>query len=159
MSVAVVIGRPSTCSGAAFSGVSIRSCRRVTGTGMRQALRSEQLRDAEVEQLRCALADDEDIGRLDVAMNHQVAMRVLHRGANLHEQLEPFAHEQGAGVAIGIDGLAVDMLHHQIGRAVVEIAAVDQTRDARDDRAWRECAARCAVGCAAADAASRDAIP
>ena len=32
MSVAVVIGRPSTCSGAAFSGVNIRSCSRVTGS-------------------------------------------------------------------------------------------------------------------------------
>ncbi len=32
MSVAVVMGLPSTCSGAAFSGVKTRSCRRVTGS-------------------------------------------------------------------------------------------------------------------------------
>ena len=36
-----------------------------------------------------------------------------------------------AAVAIGVDGLAIDVFHHQIRRAVFEIAAVDQSRDRR----------------------------
>ena len=98
---------------------------------MRQALRRQQLGDAEIEQLRRAVVGDEDIRGLDVPVHHQIAVRVLHRGADLNEQLEAFANEQGAAVAIAVDGFAVDVLHHQIRRAVLEIAAVDQARDRR----------------------------
>ncbi len=62
-------------------------------------------------------------------MHHQVAMCVLHRGAYLDEQFEPFPNEQGAAVAVRVDGFAVDVFHHQVRRAVLEIAAVDQARD------------------------------
>ena len=58
-------------------------------------------------------------------------MRELHRRTDLNEQLEALADEQRAAVAVGVDGLAVDVLHHQIGRAVLEIAAVDQPRNRR----------------------------
>ena len=62
-------------------------------------------------------------------MHDQVTVRVLDRRANAYEQLETLAHEQGAAVAVVVDGLAIDMLHHQVRRSVVELPAVDQTRD------------------------------
>ena len=99
--------------------------------GVRQALRRQQLRDAEIEQLRRAFGRDEDIRRLDVPVHHQIAMRILHRRADLNEQLEALANEQGAAVAIRVDGFAIDVFHHEIGRSVLEIAAVDQSRDRR----------------------------
>ena len=97
--------------------------------GMQQALGSEQLGDPEVQQLGLAVAGDEDVAGLDVAVHHEVAMRVLHRAAHLQEQFQPLAHEKSAIVAVGVDGLPVDVFHDEIGRAVVEVAAVDETRD------------------------------
>ena len=64
-------------------------------------------------------------------MHDEIAMGILHGGAYLHEQLDALADEQGAIVAVRVDGFAVDVLHHQIGRAVIQIAAVDQSRDGR----------------------------
>src|SRR5262245_21210086 len=51
--------------------------------------RIEQLRDSEVEQLWNAIFSDQDIARLDVAMNYEVLVRVVDRGAYLLKQLEP----------------------------------------------------------------------
>ena len=53
------------------------------GRGRRQRLPGhlgiEQLGDAEVEQLGHAVLGDQDVGRLDVAVDDQVLVRVLHR--------------------------------------------------------------------------------
>ena len=61
-------------------------------------------------------------------MDHEVAVSVMHRRAYLDEQLDAFADEQGAGVAVRVDRLAVDVLHDQIRCGVVQLAAVDQAR-------------------------------
>ncbi len=97
--------------------------------GMQQTLGSEQLRDPEVEQLGSAIAGDEDVAGFDVAVHHEVAMRVLHGAAHLQEQFQPLAQEKSAIVAVGVHGLPVDVFHDEIGGAVVEVAAVDETRD------------------------------
>ena len=47
------------------------------------------------------------------------------------EQLEPRRQRQLVGVAVPIDGEPVDVLHREVGRAVVGGAAVDQPRDVR----------------------------
>ncbi len=99
--------------------------------GVRQAFRRQQLGYAEIQQLRRALVGDEDIGGFDVPVYYQVAMRVLHRGAHLYEQLEPFPNEQGAAVAIRVDGYSVDELHDQVRSAILEFTAVDQARNRR----------------------------
>ncbi len=88
--------------------------------GVRQALRSQQLRNAEIQQLGRALVVDEDVGRLDVPVHHQVAVRVLHRRAHLNEQLQPLPNEQGAAVAVGVDGFTVHEFHHQVRRSVFQ---------------------------------------
>ena len=59
-----------------------------------------QLRDAEVEQLRRAAGRDQDIGRLDVAMDDQVLMRVLDRGADLEEERQARAQVEALFVAV-----------------------------------------------------------
>ncbi len=58
-------------------------------------------------------------------------MRVLNRGADLHEHFEAFTDEKCAAVAINVDGLSVDMFHHQIRCTVFQVAAVDEPRDRR----------------------------
>ena len=98
---------------------------------MRKRLRRQQFCDAEVEQLRRAVAGDENVRGLDVPVHDQIAMRELHRRADADEQLQAFANEQGTAVAVGVDGFAVDVLHHEIRGAVLEIAAVDEARDRR----------------------------
>ena len=56
--------------------------------GLREALGVDQLGDAEVEELGLSRRRDEDVGRLDVAVHDQAAVRVLHRVAQLGEQPE-----------------------------------------------------------------------
>jgi len=51
--------------------------------GFLQAGRVQDLGDAEIQQLRFALRGDEDVGRLEVAVNDQIAMGVSDRIANL----------------------------------------------------------------------------
>ena len=48
---------------------------------------TEHLRDAEVDELRHAVAVDEDIARLEVAVHDEVPMRILDGGA--HQAEEP----------------------------------------------------------------------
>ena len=45
----------------------------------------EQLRNPEVEQLELALRGDEDVGRFDVPMHDEIAVRVLDGVAKLFE--------------------------------------------------------------------------
>ena len=61
---------------------------------------------------------NQNIGGFDVAMNHQVLMRVMNGRANGAENLQ--AHIDGELVAVAIvsDGQAVDELHHEVGETV-----------------------------------------
>jgi hypothetical protein len=43
----------------------------------------QELGDTEIEQLRFPFCVHQNIARLNVAMNNQIPMRKLHRGANL----------------------------------------------------------------------------
>jgi hypothetical protein len=72
MSLAVVSGSPRTCSGLAYSGVIARTSCRVTARPA-AAVGVDQLGDAEVEQVHAAVARDEDVGGLEVAVDDQVA--------------------------------------------------------------------------------------
>jgi hypothetical protein len=50
-------------------------------------LRVDQLGDAEVEQLGRAVGGHQHVGRLDVAMDDQVLMRMLDGGADVAKEL------------------------------------------------------------------------
>ena len=72
-----------------------------------------QLRDAEVEQLRNAVVGDEHVRRFDVAMNDEIAMRVLHGVAELEEEAQSRVERQRALAAIDVDRRALDVLHRE----------------------------------------------
>ena len=91
----------------------------------------ELLGDAEVEQLDPAVAVDQQVRGLEVAVHHQVAMRVAHRIEHLQEQHHALAQAQAARVAPAIDGLALDAFHHEVRFAVAADAAVEQDGDVR----------------------------
>ena len=48
----------------------------------------EQFGDAEVQQLDGAFLGHQDVLRLEVAMDHQVLVRVMHRGADREEETQ-----------------------------------------------------------------------
>jgi hypothetical protein len=101
--------------------------RRLDAGGQQRAL--EELGDAEVEQARHAVGGDQDVRRLDVAMHHQVLMRVLHRGTDLAEEVDPGIDSETMAVAVLVDGLPADVLHDEVGPPVVGVAAVQESRD------------------------------
>ena len=56
-----------------------------SGIGVSGRIVIEQLGNAEVKQLRHAIFRDENVFRLEIAMDDQIAMRVFDRAADLHE--------------------------------------------------------------------------
>ena len=51
----------------------------------------EQARDAEIEQLRFAFCGDANIGRLEIAMDDKILVRVGNGRANFAEESEPLS--------------------------------------------------------------------
>ncbi|HEY0178894.1 MAG TPA: hypothetical protein VGC30_04575 [Dokdonella sp.] len=116
--------------------------------------RVEQLRDAEVEQLHGAGGVDEDVGRLQVAVDDQVAVRIGDGLADLSEQRESFGERRAPFVAVVAQRTSFDEFHHRVRTALRRRAAVEQARDARmveprEDVALGMEAAALAVGLAA----------
>ena len=72
---------------------------------------------------------DEDVLRLDVAVDDEVAMRVRDAGADLLEERNAFAHREPAVGAVPIDGHAVHVLHHEVEQVVGGRARIQQSRD------------------------------
>ena len=64
-------------------------------------------------------------------MHDEVAVRLLNRGTDAAEQAQSFGEVELAAVAVAIDRLTLDVLHHQERQAVVGRSAVDQRRDVR----------------------------
>src|SRR6202158_1537905 len=91
----------------------------------------QQLGNSKVEQLDLTIAGDEHVGRLDVAVDNQVGMRVRHRRRHIDKQPEARVDVQHALIAIHIDVLSLDVFENQIRLAVGKYAGVDQVRDVR----------------------------
>ncbi len=91
----------------------------------------EHARDAEVEQLHLAVVVDQDVAGLEVAVDHQVAVRVLDRRADVEKQPQARRHAESPGIAPAVDRQPVDVFEHQIGRTLGTDAAIDQPRDRR----------------------------
>ncbi len=62
-------------------------------------------------------------------MDDQVLVRVTHRRANLQEELHALTHRELACLAVAIDGLADDQLHHHVGRSGLRRASIEQPCD------------------------------
>src|SRR5262245_46192195 len=91
----------------------------------------EELRDTEVEQLRCAVSGDQDVARLEIAMDDEVTVRGLYGRAHHAKQPQACGDAQSMLVAVGVDGLAFDILQYQVRNAVDGGAAVEQACDVR----------------------------
>ncbi len=93
------------------------------------AIAAEQLRDAEIKQLGNARRRHENICRLQIAMDDQVAMRVGHRIAHVaHERATRLGVELLA-VAVFRDRNAFDVIHRKIRQAVGCRAAIEKAND------------------------------
>ncbi len=95
----------------------------------RAGIGPQQLRDSEVEQLRRALRRHEDVAGLQVAVDHEVLVGVLHRGADLPEEDEPVPDRELVAAAEVEQRDALDVLHDEVGLAFLGGAAVEQPRD------------------------------
>ncbi len=89
-----------------------------------------QLRNAEVQQAHLPVVPDQDVGGLEVLVHDQVTMRVLYRRTGFEEEAETGLHVQPVGVAVGVDGPALDVFHGVIGAAVPGHPAVIEPGDA-----------------------------
>ncbi len=78
------------------------------------AIALEQLGDAEVEQLDLALGGDQDVRRLEIAMDDQVGVRMGHRVEHLEDQPKPVVAGELGRLGVFVDSLAVDVLEDQI---------------------------------------------
>ena len=125
-SVAVVIALPRTCSGT-------RVVRGHRHHGLVRASaghsRVEQLGDAEVEELGDAFLGHQDVPGLEVPVDDEAAVRVLHRRAHPLEQPEPLGDGELALVAVAIDGHALHVLHDEVGQPLLGGAAVQEPGD------------------------------
>ena len=91
--------------------------------------RREELGDAEVEDLRRTDGVDKDVAGLDVAMDHEVLVCVLERGAHPTNEGDPRAHGELVVRDVPGDRGALDVLHRQVGQAVVGATTVEQAHD------------------------------
>ena len=92
--------------------------------------RVEELGDAEVEQPYLAALGQQDVGRLEIAMDDEVNMGVVHRLADLLEQGQPLAEAESPLVGGDGERPAVDVFERQVGDAGGVDAAVEELRDA-----------------------------
>ena len=90
-------------------------------------------RDAEIDHLGLwpvGSIDDQDVRRLQVAVQDPSPVRVLDGLAQPLEYLEPFARRQALTVAVLRDRHAVDVLHDEVRRAVLCGPGVERAGDA-----------------------------
>ena len=97
-------------------------------------MRRSGFRDAKVDYARGRFAidfDDENVGRLDVAMNDGLLMRVLYSFADFDEEFQPLPDFELLLIAVVGDGQAGYVLHHKVGLPPVGGASVEDFGDRR----------------------------
>ena len=72
------------------------------------------LGEAEVEQVRFTLDADEDVGRLEIAVDHTTPMGGADGITDLAEDLQGLNHGQFAAFDVFVQGPAVDAIHDEI---------------------------------------------
>ena len=86
----------------------------------------ERLGDTEVDEFGQAIVANQHVVRLQVAVQHQIGVRVLHGFAYAQEHLDPPARVELARIAPAGDRQAADQLHRQIRRTIRGFADVEQ---------------------------------
>ncbi len=90
--------------------------------------------DAEVDDLRhrvAVLLRHQDVRGFEVAVDDSFLMGVLHRLAELDEELDALAMHQAEPVAVLVDAETPHQLHHEVRSAVVGDPGVQDLGDAR----------------------------
>ena len=106
-----------------FGRAASRAARRVPA---RAAVLRRQLREAEVEHLHRAAAGQEDVRRLDVAMQDAFGVRGVERVGDLRRDVEHLPQIERPPRQLAIERLAVEQLHREIQLALVLVEAVDR---------------------------------
>ena len=114
-------------AGQLFRGCVRQRHRRVAGRFV--GVVGEQLGDAEVEQFDVTIVADDDVTRLQVAMNDQILVRVCDRIASLQKQVEPFVQAGTALPAPFGDRHALDQFHDHVRTTIVGNACIVQARN------------------------------
>ena len=85
----------------------------LTDVGVQRGLHLavEHLGQSEVQHFRVSVAVDEDVARLQIAMNDAALMGMVHRGHTRRHQLEPPWRGQPAGDGMSQQRLSLDELH------------------------------------------------
>ena len=58
-------------------------------------------------------------------MNDKILIGVVDRDAHALKQLQPRGHIERARIAVLVDGVALDVIHHQVRQAVLGRAAIE----------------------------------
>src|SRR5262249_35034855 len=78
------------------------------------------LREAEVRDLRMAVVVEQDVRGLQVAVDDALAVRVVDRAADLHDDVEDaLAAELLAALAEDVEGVALDQVHREVVKSLV----------------------------------------
>ncbi len=109
----------------------VRSHDRHHAAGCRLAIGVDQFGDAEIEQFHLAVSGHEHVARLDVAMDHQVLVRVGHGVANLQHQVDTPGDRQLPLIAVIEQRRAVDQFQREPWTTIDGHAAIQQARDVR----------------------------
>ena len=99
--------------------------------GQSRLVRVEQLGDSEVEQPDLPRFGHEDVGRLEVAMNHLLRVRILHGVQNLQKELQAFGDPDPVPVGPDYERTPLDVLHRQVRQPLHIDSRVVETRDMR----------------------------
>ena len=85
--------------------------------------------DPEIQQPDGSIGSHENIGRLQITMNHGIAVRILHGLANLAKQLQTALDRASVMGAIVRERQTLHVLHDEEGRAVGKRVGVIEPRD------------------------------
>ena len=128
---------PCTCSGAAYCGVNTpapferqRSAVGIFGAALAGII-VEQLGNPEIQEFDRAVRGHQDVRGFEIAMDHEVGVRMGHGGHHLKDEAD--ALRRGASArsrAVGVDRHPVDVFEHQIGLAGATDSGIEQPGDA-----------------------------
>jgi hypothetical protein len=86
-------------------------------------------RVAEIQEFHLAFVVHQHVGRLDVAVNDQIRMRVGNGAKNIQKEFDSRIYIELARIAILIDLFSLHMLKDEIGLSFGGHARVNQLRD------------------------------
>ena len=96
---------------------------------LRAVVGLEQARDAEIEQLQCAVGGHQHVAGLEVAMHDKASMRVGQGGEQVADQLQARADVELVFIAIPGQHDALDVLHDQVRSSIRGRSRIDQGGD------------------------------